>query len=86
MCARDVQKMIFSKKSNAEIAERLAAAVKEKEAKMVSLDTSKLLVDKDMLKKVCEEILVRYMGRSVSNIPKATLLDLLNKKFTGWKL
>jgi len=53
---------------------------------MVSLDTSKLLVDKDMLKKVCEEILVRYMGRSVSNIPKATLLDLLNKKFTGWKL
>jgi len=86
MCARDVQKMIFSKKSNAEIAERLAAAVKEKEAKMVSLDTSKLLVDKDMLKKVCEEILVRYMGKSVSNIPKATLLDLLNKKFTGWKL
>lgn len=86
MCAKDVQKMIFSKKSNAEIAERLVAAVKEKEAKMVNLDTSKLLVDKDMLKQVCEEILVRYMGRSVSNIPKATLLDLLNKKFTGWKL
>jgi hypothetical protein len=86
MCAKDVQKMIFSKKSNAEIAERLVAAVKEKEAKIVNLDTSKLLVDKDMLRQVCEEILVRYMGRSVSNIPKATLLDLLNKKFTGWKL
>ena len=62
------------------------AAVKEKEAKIVNLDTSNLLVDKDMLRQVCEEILVRYMGRSVSNIPKATLLDLLNKKFTGWKL
>jgi hypothetical protein len=86
MCARDVQKMIFSKKSNAEIAERLVAAVKEKEAKMLNLDTSKLLMDKDMLRQVCEEILVRYMGRNVSNIPKATLLDLLNKKFTGWKL
>ena len=53
MCSRDVQKMIFSKKSNAEIAERLVAAVKEKEAKMVDLDTSKLLIDNSMLKQVC---------------------------------
>lgn len=53
---------------------------------MVNLDTSKLLIDNSMLKQVCEEIMVRYMGRGVSNIPKATLLDLLNKKFTGWKL
>ena len=39
-----------------------------------------------MLKMVCEEIMIQYMGRNVSNIPKATLVDSLNKKFSGFKI
>ena len=56
-------------------------AIKEKE-KVIEFkqQTEFPLIDSESLMLVIDEVMITYTGKNISNIPKATLIDIIDRK------
>jgi len=77
----DIVRMVFEKQSNMSIKEKLYHAIKEKEQAIEAKKNCAFpLLDIESLLQVIDEVMIIYTGKNVSNIPKATLIDIIDRK------
>jgi hypothetical protein len=73
--------MIFEKKTNTEIKDRLYEQIRLKQERNAILAQAPVqTIDKKMALDICTEIQLIYMSKGMSNIFRETLLDSLNKR------
>ena len=79
----DIVRQVFGKKANQSIKETLYAAIRLKEERIKAKQNSVFpLIDKVTLLQIIDEVQITYTGKGVTNMPKATLIDLFNRKLT----
>lgn len=79
----DIVRQVFGRKDNQSLKETLYAAIRLKEERIRAKQNSVFpLIDKATLLQIIDEVQITYTGKGVTNMPKATLIDLFNRKLT----
>lgn len=78
--------MIFSRMPARDITARLMESIRERE-KQNKLESEKVAregikIDKGTMVKICEDLLLVYMSKNVSNMFKTTLLEMLESRLS----